>query len=59
MAVGLVSYGAEAEAGEEAAVEEAVGQEGDGGDGVDDGEDVVELEGAIARAVVRLVHGPQ
>ena len=35
-------YRSEAEAGEEAAVEEAVGHEGDGGDGVDDVEDVVE-----------------
>ena len=54
-----VIYRAEAEAGEEAAVEEAVGEEGDGRGGVGDGEDVVELERAVARAVVRLVHVPQ
>jgi hypothetical protein len=40
-------------------VEEAVGEEGDGRHGVDDGEHVVELEWALARPVVRLVHVPQ
>lgn len=54
-----MAYRAEAEAGDEAAVEEAVGEEGDGRHGVDDGEDVVELEGPVARPVVRLVHVPQ
>jgi hypothetical protein len=55
----LAAYRAEAEAGDEAAVEEAVGEEGDGRHGVDDGEHVVELEGPLAWAVVRLVHVPQ
>jgi len=40
-------------------VEEAVGEETDGRHGVDDGEHVVELEGALPRPVVRLVHVPQ
>jgi hypothetical protein len=34
-------------------------EEGDGQHGVDDGEHVVELEWALARPVVRLVHVPQ
>jgi hypothetical protein len=36
-----------------------VTEEGDGRHGVDDGEHVVELEWALARPVVRLVHVPQ
>ena len=55
----VAAYRAEAEAGHEAAVEEAVGEEGDGRRGVDDGEHVVELEGPLPRPVVRLVHVPQ
>jgi hypothetical protein len=49
----------EAESWDESAVEEAVCEEGHGRDGVDDGEDVVELEWPVARAVVRLVHVPE
>jgi hypothetical protein len=54
-----VAYRSEAESRDEAAVEEAEGEEGHGGDGVDDGEDVVELEGPVAGAVVGLVHVPE
>lgn len=56
---GRWAYRAEAEAGDDAPVEEAVGEEGDGRHGVGDGEHVVELERALARTVVRLVHVPQ
>jgi hypothetical protein len=56
---GSAAYRAETESRDEAAVEEAVCEEADGRHGVDDGEDAVELEGTLARAVVRLVHVPQ
>lgn len=56
--VRLVSNGAEAEARKEAAVEEAEGEEGDGGNGVNDGEDVVKFERAVSGPVVRFVHVP-
>lgn len=52
------TYSAETEAGEETGVEEAEGEEGDGWDGIDYGEHIVEFELTFSRSMVGFVHVP-
>lgn len=53
------AYRSETETGNKATVEEAVRHERDGRDGIYDRKNVVELERALSRPVVRLVHVPE